>query len=113
MGKVSVKANETGQHAEATSTIFRTACQSMVEQDAATQQTILRGHSLSLCKERHYYKPVRVWMVRRPEDTEAVKTGKRPSWSIKRQLHMGLNAGASLKDKLETGVVAVVVLVMK
>ena len=53
MGKVSVKANETGQHAEATSTIFRTACQSMVEQDATTQQTILRGHSLSLCKERH------------------------------------------------------------
>ena len=47
------------------------------------------------------------------EDTEAVKTGERPSWSIKRQLHMGLNAGASLKDKLETGVVAVVVLVMK
>ena len=47
------------------------------------------------------------------ENTEAVKTGKRPSWSIKRQLHMGLNAGASLKDKLETGVVAVVVLVMK
>ena len=47
------------------------------------------------------------------EDTEAVKTGKRPSWSIKRQLHTGLNAGASLKDKLETGVVAVVVFVMK
>ena len=46
------------------------------------------------------------------EDTEAVKTGKRPSWSIKRQLHMGLNAGASHKDKLETRVVAVVVLVM-
>ena len=46
------------------------------------------------------------------EDTEAVKTGKRLSWSIKRQqLHIGLNAGASLKDKLETGVVAVVVLV--
>ena len=53
-----------GQHAEATSTISKTACQSMVEQDAATQQTILRGHSLSLCKERHYYKPVRVWIVR-------------------------------------------------
>ena len=64
VGKVSVKANETGQHVETTSTIFRTACQSMVEQDAATQQTILRGHSLSLCKERYYYKPVRVWMVR-------------------------------------------------
>lgn len=45
------------------------------------------------------------------EDTEGVKTGKRLSWSIKRQLHIGLNAGASLKDKLETGVVAVVVLV--
>ena len=45
------------------------------------------------------------------EDTEAVKTGKRLSWLIKRQLHIGLNAGASLKDKLETGVVAVVVLV--
>ena len=42
------------------------------------------------------------------EDTEAVKTGKRLSWSIKRQLHMGLKAGASLKDKLETRVVAVV-----
>ena len=47
------------------------------------------------------------------EDTEAVKTGKRLSWSIKRQAHMGLNAGASLKEKLETGVEAVVVLVMK
>ena len=49
------------------------------------------------------------------EDTETVKTGKRLSWSIKRQAeaHMGLNSGANLKDKLETGVVAVVVLVMK
>ena len=48
------------------------------------------------------------------EDTEAVKTGReRLSWLIKRQAHMGLNAGASLKAKLETGVEVVVVLVMK
>ena len=75
-----------------------------------TQQTILCGHSLSLCEERHYYKPIRVWMVRIQKPW---KRERDLSWSIKRQAHMGLNAGASLKDKLETGVVAVVVFVMK
>ena len=47
---------------ESTSTIIRATCQSMVEQDAAEYPS--RLVFVSLCKERHYYKPVRVWMGR-------------------------------------------------
>lgn len=43
------------------------------------------------------------------EDKEAVKTGCRLDETSIR----GLNAGASVEDKLETGVVAVVAFVMK